>query len=755
MIIQIRKRIISESAHFLFTAFFLQICPFNNQMRLSFLKTLFITVIYCAIVVVQAQGSRYFTMHEAIMMEDGETKKTLRVQSLGNLKWLPGGTKYAYIRLSKPQKLFISDVETGKTDSSISLESLNAAAAAYKSNLSFRTFPYFEWTDNDNIRILKDNEYLNFNIPASAFRLIVSLSKTAENQEYNNTANQVAYIDNHNLFIAGSDGVKQITADGAKGIVYGQSVHRNEFGISKGLFWSPDGSKLAFYRMDESMVSNYMIYDNSKMPAGFSEIKYPVAGARSHHVKLGVYDLKTGQTTYMETGEPAEQYLTNIAWSPESDFVYIAIVNRGQNQCFVSRYNAANGVLDQILFEERDEKYVEPQYGFCFLPNETNKFIWQSERDGFNHLYLYNSSGKMIRQLTMGKWAVTHLIGIDPRGEFAYFEACKESPLERHIYSVNISNGDIKRISTEQGTHSAEFNAQYTHYLHNYNSNNVPKRTALRTSKGEMLKILLDAPNPLSEFLLGETTVFPIINEGTVLYCRMITPPGYDKTKKYPVVVYVYGGPHAQMVTNTWLYGSNLWMQLMAQKGYIVFTLDNRGSSNRGHEFESATFRNLGTVEMADQIAGVNYLKNLPYVDANRIAVHGWSFGGFMTTGLMSRHAGVFKLGVAGGPVIDWALYEIMYTERYMDTPAENPEGYKNANLCNYVNNLQDKLLMIHGCDDDVVLWQHSLLYCKTAVDVGNTYLDYFVYPGHKHNVLGKDRVHLMQKITEYIMENL
>lgn len=267
--------------------------------------------------------------------------------------------------------------------------------------------------------------------------------------------------------------------------------------------------------------------------------------------------------------------------------------------------------------------------------------------------------------------------------------------------------------------------------------------------------MLLDAPNPLSDYVLGETSIFPIINEGTVLYCRMITPPNYDKTKKYPVVVYVYGGPHAQMISNSWLAGSNLWMQLMAQKGYIVFTLDNRGSSNRGHEFESATFRNLGTIEMADQIAGVNYLKNLPYVDANRIAVHGWSFGGFMTTSLMTRQAGVFKVGVAGGPVIDWSLYEIMYTERYMDTPTENPEGYKNANLTNYVNNLQDKLLMIHGCDDDVVLWQHSLLYCKSAVDVGNTYLDYFVYPGHKHNVLGKDRVHLMQKITDYIIENL
>jgi dipeptidyl-peptidase-4 len=702
-----------------------------------------------------AQGTKYLNMEEAILMFDKESNKSLRTQNLNALQWLPGGSKYAFVRSGKPQKLVIIDIETNKEDSSVSLESFNTAANTYKTGLNFKSFPSFEWIDNDNIKIFKDNEYLNFNIPAQAFRLILQISKNAGSNEYNYGNQQIAYVENDNIFIVGSNGIKQITNDGGKGIVYGQTVHRNEFGIDKGLFWSPSGNKLAFYRMDESMVSDYAIYDNSKMPAAINLIKYPIAGAKSHHVTVGIYDLSTQKVTYLETGEPKEQYLTNIAWGPDEEYLYMAIVNRGQNQDFINRYNTNSGSLDKILFEERDEKYIEPQHGFYFLPNENNKFIWQSERDGFNHLYLYNTNGKMIRQITSGKWMVTKLIGVDSRGEYAYIEASKESPLERHIYSVNIDNGDIKKLSTEQGTHMAIFNSSFTHFIDAYSSTNVPKRIVIKTHKGDQIKSLLDAPNPLSEYALGETSIFPIINEGTVLYCRMITPPNYDKTKKYPVVVYLYGGPHAQMISNSWLAGSNLWMQLMAQKGYIVFTLDNRGSSNRGHEFESATFRNLGTIEMADQIAGVNYLKNLPYVDANRIAVHGWSFGGFMTSSLMTRQPGVFKVGVAGGPVIDWSLYEIMYTERYMDTPLENPEGYKAANLTNYVNNLQDKLLMIHGCDDDVVLWQHSLLYCKSAVDVGNTYLDYFVYPGHKHNVLGKDRVHLMQKITEYIIENL
>ena len=701
------------------------------------------------------QGSRMLTMEEAIMSTQQETKKSLRPQTLPQLQWLPGGTKYAFVKTGTPARLHIVDIETGKTDSSISSEVLNTAIQTYNPKMSIKAFPLIEWMDNDNFRIFKDTQYLNFNIPARAFRLILPLSSKATNQEYEPNKGHIAYVENNNIYVATQDGVRQITRDGGKGIVYGQSVHRNEFGITKGLFWSPKGNKLAFYRMDETMVTDYSIYDISKMPAQTYQIKYPIAGAKSHHVTVGVYDLQTQKVTYLETGEPKEQYLTNITWSPEEDYVYIAIVNRGQNQCFINRYHAEHGILDIVVFEERDEKYIEPQHGMMFLPNETNKFIWQSEKDGFNHLYLYNTNGKMISQLTSGKWMVTNLIGIDSRGEFAYFEATRESPVERHVYSVNISTSEIRKLTLEQGTNAAVFNSQYNHFLNVLTSTSVPRKITLNTIRGEQLQVLMNAPDPVAEYNLGETKIFPIVNEGTVLYCRMITPPDFDEKKKYPVVVYLYGGPHVQLVNNTWMAGSNLWMQLMAQKGYIVFTLDNRGSSNRGHAFESITHRRLGTIEMEDQMAGVSYLKQLAYVDANRIAVHGWSFGGFMTTSLMTRQPGVFKVGVAGGPVIDWGLYEIMYTERYMDTPQENPEGYKEANLLNYAGNLQDKLLMIHGVDDDVVLWQHSMLYCKKMVDMNNTYLDYFIYPGHKHNVLGKDRVHLMQKITEYIMENL
>jgi len=703
-----------------------------------------------------AQSERIFTMDEAIMMIDNQSKQSLRVKSIPMLQWIPNSNQYTYVKTGSSQRLFIVNIDQSTIDSSFSLSVFNEYTKAFDAKMVFKGFPAHEWVDNQTFKFKFGTKYFTFNLTEKLISELVSVSEKGANLDYDNNKNQVAYTENGQIFISSQDGgVKQVTTDGGKGVVYGETVHRNEFGISKGLFWSPKGNKLAFYRMDETMVTDYPIYDNSTFPAKVNNIKYPMAGAASHHVTIGIYDLKTQTTVYLQTGEPADQYLTNVTWSPNEESIYVTHVNRGQNQMFLRQYIAENGELDKIVFEERDAKYVEPQHGMYFLPNDDSKFIWQSERDGYNHLYLYSTKGRLIKQLTSGKWIVTNLFGVDPAGNQVFFESTKESPVERHVYSVNINTSELKQLSVEQGTHSAFFNSNFTYFIDNFSSTTVPRKISIISHKGDVKETLLRAPNPIADYLLGETTIFPIVNDGHVLYCRMTKPPQFDPNKKYPVVVYVYGGPHAQMVNNTWLAGGNLWMQLMAQKGYIVFTLDNRGSANRGHEFESANFRNMGTVELDDQMAGVNYLKNLSYVDKERMAVHGWSYGGFMTTSLMTKRPGVFKVGVAGGPVIDWALYEIMYTERYMDSPSENPEGYKNANLLNHINNLQDNLLMIHGCDDDVVLWQHSLLYSKAAVDAGNTYLDYFVYPGHKHNVMGKDRIHLMQKITEYIMEKL
>ncbi len=702
--------------------------------------------------IIFAQGSRFFNMEEAVLMVDKTTNKSLRPKSLAQMQWLPGGNKYSYVASNK---LFILSIENEILDTSINLNTLNNAIQLLDKKIKFDFFPSIEWIDNDNFKIGHQNKYYNFNVSNTAFRELMDIPSEAQHIEYLKSKNAIAYVLNNNIEIKWNNTTIKITDDGGNGIVYGQTVHRNEFGISKGLFWSPKGNKIAFYRMDETMVTDYPIYDNTKNPATTFNTKYPIAGAKSHHVTVGVYDLTTLKTVYLETGLPADKYLTNISWSPDENSIYIQEVNRGQNQLFLNKYNANEGNMIETILEERNEKYVEPENPIVFLPNDENKFIYQSEKDGFNHLYLYNTNGNLIEQLTSGKWMVTDFMGFDENGDNLFFESTKESPLERHLYSIGINGKNLKKLTNEQGVNFSLINSKGTAFINSLSNPTTPKKISIFKANGDLIKELLNAPNPLSEFKLGETSVFPIVNNGTVLYCRMITPPDFDKNKKYPVVIYVYGGPHAQMINNGWLSGSNLWMQLMAQQGFIVFTLDNRGSSYRGFEFESSVHRQLGVNELNDQLAGLNYIKKLSYVDENRIGVHGWSFGGFMTTTMMTRTPGYFKVGVAGGPVIDWSLYEVMYTERYMDTPEENKEGYKNSNLLNYIKNLDGKLLMIHGCDDDVVLWQHSLLYVKAAVDAGNTNLDYFVYPGHQHNVMGKDRVHLMQKITNYFMDNL
>ncbi|MBI2720668.1 MAG: S9 family peptidase [Bacteroidetes bacterium] len=564
-----------------------------------------------------------------------------------------------------------------------------------------------------------------------------------------------AYVNENNLFISKNGKAEQITKDGSYSLVYGKSVHREEFGIFKGTFWSPNGNLLAFYRMDQSDVADYPIIDWSVYPAKNQNIKYPMAGAKSHYVTLGVYDLAKKTAIYLKTEGPKDQYLTNIAWSPDEKNIYVVVLNREQNHFKVNEYDAATGNFTRMLFEEKDEKYAEPLHPMLFLKNDPTQFIWQSRRDGYNHLYLYNIKGNLVKQLTKGNWEVKEVNGFDEKGTNLFFHANEQSPVNQDFYSVNLKSTKTTRLTKDNGFHIAVLSPKGDYCIDNFSSSGTPREYRISNTSTGTSNTIFKAENPIKDYKLGKWNLFSIKNnEGTDLYCRLFKPVDFDSTKKYPVLVYLYNGPHSQMVTNSWMAGGELWYQYMAQKGFIVFTLDGRGTSNRGKAFEQAIHRQVGTHEMEDQLKGVEYLKSLPYVDANRLGVHGWSYGGFMTTSLMTRYPGVFKVAAAGGPVIDWTYYEIMYGERYMDSPLENKEGYDKNNLLNHVQNLKGKLLMIHGAQDNVVVWQHSILYQKKAVEKG-VQLDYYVYPGHEHNVLGKDRAHLMEKICNYFIDNL
>ncbi|KAA9326065.1 S9 family peptidase [Adhaeribacter soli] len=688
--------------------------------------------------------------NKMLTMEDAHLNRALVPANLKQLGWIPNSDDYAYLKADdKKDKLVRGTAGKKKEDDILKLDDFSDAlqkAGAEKQN----GFPLIQWRDKNNFVVTVKGKLYNFDVKKKAASLVTSIADEAENGELDPTKQKIAYTKANNLYISqkGAPDVA-VTNETMLNIVSGQTYHRSEFGITKGTFWSPSGNSLAFSRVDESMVSDYPILEINNTPATVRNIKYPMAGGKSHHATIGVYNLNSKQTVFLKTGEPLDQYLTNLTWSPDEKSIYLAVVNREQNHMKLNQYDVASGNFVKTLFEEKNEKYVEPEEGLFFLPKDAGKFLWLSERDGFNHLYLYDTNGNVIRQVTKGNWMVTDVLGFDKGGRVIY-RSTAESPLERHVYAANVNSGAVERISQGSGTHNATLSANGSYILDNYSSSIVPRTIRIIGTDSKVKNTLLVAPNPLKDYALGETKLFPIkAEDGTDLYCRMITPPNFDKNKKYPAVVYIYGGPHAQLITESWLGGSNLWMQLMAQKGYVVFTVDTRGSAGRGFAFESAIHRQLGTLEMQDVITGTNHLKSQPFVDANRVGIHGWSFGGFMTTSLMTRTPDVFKVGVAGGPVIDWNLYEVMYTERYMDTPQENPEGYKTNTLYQYIPNLKGRLLMIHGTIDDVVVWQHSMTYTKKAVDAGKQ-IDYFMYPGHPHNVLGKDRVHLMNKVTQY-----
>ena len=626
--------------------------------------------------------------------------------------------------------------------------------------------------------------------------------------EANMQKNAFAYLKGSNLYVRAFQAANsqtmtkekkshdfQLTTDGSREIVYGQSVHRDEFGITKGTIWSPNGERLAFYRMDQSMVTDYPQVDIPEIGFDHPETqsciatpapdKYPMTGETSHQVTVGVFDCLTGKTIYLKAGDPTDRYFTNIAWSPDSKTIYMFELNRDQNDCRLTAYDAETGEKTGELYRETDEKYVEPLHPIMFLPWDGNSFIMQSRKDGYNHLYLCevkneerktkNSNAKSssekqensslstlhsslsIQQLTSGKWEVMEVIGFNTKHKSIIIASNECSPIQRNIFVVDTKTG--KRAMMDdcgKGWHNATLSENGQYIYDNYSTPTVPRKIAIVNIENGKRTPFFTAENPWKGYNVPEYSCGSIkaADGETDLFWRMVKPTNFDPQKKYPTIIYVYGGPHAHNVDARWNYSSRGWETYMAEKGYLLFILDNRGSENRGKVFEQATFRQLGQIEMQDQMKGVEYLKTLPYVDADRIGVHGWSFGGFMTISLMTNYPEVFKVGVAGGPVIDWHWYEVMYGERYMDTPQTNPEGYKKTSLLYQAKNLKGKLQIIQGLNDVTVVPQHCLTFLKACIAAG-TQPDFFVYPGEPHNMRGHQSTHLHERISQYFFDYL
>ena len=563
--------------------------------------------------------------------------------------------------------------------------------------------------------------------------------------------------EDHQLYVTDAEGVKhQLTTDGSREIVYGEAVHRNEFGIEDGIFWSPDKSKMAFYRMDQSMVTDYPQVNIFGRIAECEPDKYPMAGETSHVVTVGIYDVASNKTIYLNTGDPTDRYFTNISWSPDAKTVYMFELNRDQNDCRLVSYDAQTGERQRELYKETHEKYVEPLHPIVFLPWDATKFVMQSQRDGYNHLYLYSTDGKLIRQLTKGEWVVMELIGFNEKAKGIIYASNEVHPIQRNLFTVNVKNGKRKALDNGRGWHNAQLSPSGRTLLDNYSEPDVPRKIVVTNTETGKSRDLFTAKDPWAGYDVPtyESGSIKAADGKTDLYYRLVKPTGFDPQKKHPTVVYVYGGPHAHNIGASWHYASRSWETYMAQKGYVLFILDNRGSENRGREFEQATFRQLGQIEMQDQMKGVEFLKTLPFVDQERMGVHGWSFGGYMTITLMVNHPEVFKVGVAGGPVIDWKWYEVMYGERYMDTPQSNPDGYAKTSLLARAKDLKGKLQIITGYNDPTVVPQHCLSFIAECIKAG-TQPDFFAYPGEPHNMRGHQSVHLHERITQYFEDYL
>ena len=565
--------------------------------------------------------------------------------------------------------------------------------------------------------------------------------------------NKASVKENNVIWHDAEGKVYKVTDFADKSIVCGQSVSRNEFGISGGLFHSPDNTLVAFYQKDESRITTFPLLDITSRTGSLVEIKYPMNGMASERVSVGVYNTMTQKVVYLSvTDFDEERYITNLSWSPDSKTIYVQVLNRAQKQMHLNAYDALSGEFVATILTEQNDRWIEPQNPIRFIDND--RFIYTTDnRDGFKNLYI----------ITLSKGTIERLTKVDADVEYVahnarniYYYSAEVSPVERHLFSVSLRNGKVRRLTRSEGWHNCTISPDGKYFVDNYSSLDVPRVVAVGSTDGKLYREVFRAENPAKDYN------YSTIELGSVKsacgkydnHYRLIKPLDFDENKKYPVILYVYGGPHSQMVTNSFQAQLRRWEMYMAQRGYVVFVMDNRGTLYQGAEYEKAIHRQCGKAEMEDQMAGLQWLLSHKWADRERVGVHGWSYGGFMTISLMTHYPEVFKVGVAGGPVIDWKWYEVMYGERYMETEKTNPEGFVATSLISQAKNLKGKLLICQGAIDDVVVWQHSLSFIDACIDNGVA-VDYFPYPRSKHNVYGKWRVHLMQKVTDYFEDYL
>ncbi|UTW62678.1 S9 family peptidase [bacterium SCSIO 12741] len=570
---------------------------------------------------------------------------------------------------------------------------------------------------------------------------------------------KVAFVRDNNLFVKDlkSGEESQLTQEGEMNkIIYGATdwVYEEEFAFDKAFFWSPGGSKIAFYRFDETLVPefNMPMYKAELYPQDY-RFKYPKAGEANSVVRVAIYDVNTKNLTRAQV---RDYYIPRVKWSATDEYLTVTGMNRHQSELNLYEVNSSTGEA-RAMIQEQSETYIDIHDNLTFL--EGNKgFIWTSEKSGYNHLYFYSKGGSKETQITQGDWEVTKVYGFDEKSGYIYFQAAKENPMEREVYRIKVKGSGLEKLSKNKGNNDASFSTGFKYFINYHSTANTPYVIDLQKSDGSVVRNLVDnqkLKDLLANYNLSPKEFFSFeTSEKVTLNGWMIKPPNFDASKKYPVLMYVYGGPGSQTVQDSWGGSNFLWYQMMAQKGYLIVSVDNRGTGARGQDFKKMTYLQLGKYETMDQIEAAKYLQNQPYVQADRIGIWGWSYGGYMSSLCLFKGSDIFKMAMAVAPVTNWKFYDTIYTERYMRTPEEN-SGYEENSPISHVKKLKGKYLLIHGTADDNVHFQNSVE-MVSALQKENKQFDLMIYPDKNHGIYGgKTRLHLFTLLTDYVERNL
>ena len=571
--------------------------------------------------------------------------------------------------------------------------------------------------------------------------------------------NKIAYVLDNNIYIheINSGRTKQVTFDGQKNqIINGASdwVYEEEFGLVRSFEWAPDGEHIAYYKFDETNVKEFSmdLFKGGLYPTQ-EVFKYPKAGEENSVVRIYFYNLKEDKSTYIYT-EKDYEYIPRIKWTKNSNILALYGMNRHQNELDFVLADATSNT-NRVLFTEKDNYYIDIHDNLTFLPDDN--FIWTSEKDGFNHIYIKGLDGSE-QQITKGNWEVTSFDGVDSDKMELYYRSTEEGSINRTLYVHNLFTDKKRKLSTQIGDNSIKFSDNFKYYLNSYSNANTAPYYTLHKSNGEQLKILEDNAEfnaKMKEFNLSKKEIFSIQTEEAELNAWMIKPPNFDSNKKYPLFMFLYGGPGSQQVKNSFGWTNYYWYQMLAQNGYIVACVDNRGTGGKGSEFKKMTYKELGKYELIDQINAAKYFGNLDYIDSKRIGIQGWSYGGYMSSLAITKGSDIFSLAIAVAPVTNWRYYDNIYTERYMQTPQENANGYDENSPINHVDKLKGDYLLIHGSADDNVHVQNSMEMISALVRA-NKKFDLFIYPDKNHGIYGGNtRLHLYQKMTDFILKNL